>query len=94
MARHSITCRAASEEHHTGILAVLEEAAPEIPVDLNSADKQEIIKAIIFQCCGSGNSLVAVDAKGAVVGFVLAKPGFHEFQCYFNAIHRCEQGVA
>jgi hypothetical protein len=72
--------RVANGEDHTDILAVLEEVAPEIPVSLDTPANQEIIKAIIVQCCASGDSCVAVDADDQIVGFVLAKPDIHDSQ--------------
>jgi Acetyltransferase (GNAT) family len=72
------TYRLANGEDHTDILAVLEEVAPEIPVSLGSTANQEAIKSIIVACCASGESWVAVDTDGTVVGFVLAKKDLHE----------------
>ncbi|WP_316203937.1 hypothetical protein [Bradyrhizobium sp. SZCCHNS3051] len=67
-------CLAAKGEDAAGIFGVLQEVAPEIPVSLDGSERQEIIKAIIAECCASGDSLVAVDADGTIGGFVLAKP--------------------
>jgi hypothetical protein len=47
------TFRIATEDDHTDILAVLEEVAPEVPVRLDGAERQEKIKAIIIECCNS-----------------------------------------
>ncbi len=66
--------RKATDNDHTDILAVLEDVAPQIPVSLEGAGRQDAIKQIIVECCASGESLVACDEKGTVVGFVLAKP--------------------
>jgi ribosomal protein S18 acetylase RimI-like enzyme len=66
--------RKANGDDHTDILAVLEEVASEVPVKLDSSAHQDAIKGIIVACCGSGESLVAVDDSGTVVGFVLVKP--------------------
>ncbi|WP_346659352.1 GNAT family N-acetyltransferase [Bradyrhizobium sp. 164] len=66
--------RKATDNDHTDILAVLEQVAPQIPVSLEGSQRQDAIKQIIIECCASGESLVACDEQGAVVGFVLAKP--------------------
>jgi hypothetical protein len=64
----------ASFDDGDGILTVLREVALEIPVSLDAPEHDEIIRIIIAECCQSGQSWVAVDANGTVVGFVLAKP--------------------
>ena len=66
--------RVANSDDATGILAVLQEVASEVPVSLHSPERQETIQSIIAECCSSGESWVAVDKDGTVVGFVLAKP--------------------
>jgi ribosomal protein S18 acetylase RimI-like enzyme len=67
--------RVATSDDHTDILAVLEEAASEIPVSLDTPENHEKIETEIIQCCNCGHSWVATDATGTVVGFVLARPG-------------------
>src|SRR3981081_1743413 len=57
-----------------GILTVLQEVAPEIPLSLDTPERQEAMQAIVAECCAGGDSLVAVDGDGTIVGFVLAKP--------------------
>jgi predicted N-acetyltransferase YhbS len=66
--------RAATDDDEDGIWTVLQEVAPEVPVLLDTPERQEAIQGIIGDCCAGGDSLVAVDANGTVVGFVLAKP--------------------
>jgi hypothetical protein len=66
--------RAADLNDAAGILAALREVAPEIPVLLDTPDRLEVMNAIIAECCNSGESWVATNAAGTVVGFVLAKP--------------------
>ena len=68
------TLRAAGNDDHTDILAVIEEVAAEIPVSLDTEVKKEAMKTIIVECCASGDSMVVEDENGVVVGFVLAKP--------------------
>jgi N-acetylglutamate synthase-like GNAT family acetyltransferase len=72
------TYRKASGDDHTDILAVLEEVASEVPVKLDTSAHQEAIKEIIVACCDSGESWVAVDDGGTVVGFALVKPDVFE----------------
>jgi hypothetical protein len=71
---NALEYRVASGNDETDILAILEEVAPEIPVLLDTPERQDAIRGIIVECCKSGESWVAVDADGTVVGFVLAKP--------------------
>jgi hypothetical protein len=71
-------CRPATDTDHTDILAVLEGVAPEIPVLLDNSQRKDAIKSVIVECCASGESLVAVDGGGIVVGFVLGKPDHME----------------
>ena len=72
---NTIKYRVVVRDDDTNILAVLEEVATEIPIPL---ENQDAIKTIIIQCRESGKSWVAVDAKGIVVGFALAKPDLHQ----------------
>jgi ribosomal protein S18 acetylase RimI-like enzyme len=73
-ATNTFEYRVASNNDETDILTVLEEVAPEIPVLLDTPERQDAIRGIIVECHKSGESWVAVDADGTVVGFVLAKP--------------------
>jgi N-acetylglutamate synthase-like GNAT family acetyltransferase len=70
--------RVASRDDDTDILAVLEEVASEIPVSIDTPETQDKIKTVIIQCRDRGESRVAIDADGTVVGFALAEPDFHE----------------
>jgi hypothetical protein len=70
--------RVANSSDETDILEILEEVAPEIPLSLDTPEKQDVIKVIITECCASGESWVATDAHGAVVGFALARPDHSE----------------
>jgi hypothetical protein len=45
---------------------------------LDTPENQDIIKGIIVECHQSGNSWVALDGNKRVVGFVLARPDFHD----------------
>jgi N-acetylglutamate synthase-like GNAT family acetyltransferase len=72
--------RVANRNDETDILAVLEQVAAEIPVLLDTPERQDAIRGIIIECRKSGESWVAVDADGTVVGFVLARADIHEPQ--------------
>jgi hypothetical protein len=73
-----VAYRVASRNDETDKLAVLEEVAPEIPVLFDTLERQDAIRGIIIECHKSGQSLVAVDANGRVVGFALARADYHE----------------
>jgi ribosomal protein S18 acetylase RimI-like enzyme len=75
-----IDYRLAVFDDETDILAVLEEVAPEIPVQLDGPERQSKIKTLIRERRQSGKSWVAVDVNRRVVGFVLARPDVHDNQ--------------
>jgi hypothetical protein len=58
----------------TGIFVVLEEVAPEIPLQLDTPKAREIIFRRVVQCCSGEESCVAVDHACRVVGFLFAEP--------------------
>jgi GNAT superfamily N-acetyltransferase len=55
------------------ILAVLLEVAPEIPVSVETLEQEEALYALIRNCARSGESWVAVDETGRIVGFLLVE---------------------
>jgi GNAT superfamily N-acetyltransferase len=55
------------------ILAVLLEVAPEIPVSVDTLEQEEALYALIRNCARSGESWVAVDEAGRIVGFLLVE---------------------
>jgi GNAT superfamily N-acetyltransferase len=55
------------------ILAVLLEVAPEIPVSIETLEQEEALYALIRNCARSGESWVAVDEAGRIVGFLLVE---------------------
>ncbi len=77
-ASNEIEYRVANGNDETDILAVLGEVTAEIPVRLDGEERQQKIRTEIRQCHQTKRSLVAVDADGKVVGFVLARPDAHE----------------
>jgi GNAT superfamily N-acetyltransferase len=55
------------------ILAVLLEVAPEIPVQVDTLEQEEALYVLIRNCARSGESWVAVDEAGRIVGFLLVE---------------------
>ncbi len=74
----SIGYRLATQMDEAGILTVLTEVAPEIPVELEGPERQAKIWAEIVQCRKSGKSWVAIESDGTVIGFALARPDAYE----------------
>jgi ribosomal protein S18 acetylase RimI-like enzyme len=93
MAGETVEYRPPRSTDADGILAVLEEVAPEIPLPL-TAKAREIIRARVVQCCSSQQSCVAVDPADRVVGFLLAEPDKKERLHHDNqALHLPYAGV-
>ena len=57
----------------TDILALLIELAPEIPLRIDTLEREEALYALIRTCARSGESWVACDAAGRIVGVALAE---------------------
>ena len=77
-----------------GIFVVLEEVAPEIPLQLDTPKAREIVFSRVVQCCSCEKSCVAVDHAGRVVGFLLAEPDKMErFHHDNQALHLPYGGV-
>ena len=68
-----IAYRQAELGEATDILAVLLEVAPEIPVSVDTLEQEEALYALIRNCARSGESWVAVDEAGRIVGFLLVE---------------------
>jgi len=69
-----ISYRPARIDEAVDILAVLIEIAPEIPVQIEPLEREEALYALIRNCARSGESWVATDEAGRIVGFLLAEP--------------------
>jgi GNAT superfamily N-acetyltransferase len=69
-----IAYRPATLDEATDILAVLIEIAPEIPVQVEPLEREEALYALIRNCARSGESWVALDETGCIIGFLLAEP--------------------
>lgn len=76
------------------IFVVLEEVAPEIPLQLDTLKAREIVFNRLVQCCSGEESYVAVDRAGRVVGFLLAEPdNMERFHHDNQALHLPYGGV-
>ena len=69
-----IIYRPARLDEAADILAVLIEVAPEIPVQVEPLEREEALYALIRNCARSGESWIAIDEAGRIVGFLLAEP--------------------
>ena len=90
----AFTYRAATANDATDILAILEEVAPEVPVLLDTPERIDAIKTVIIQSYQSGESWVACDAAGAIVGFALAKLAAFAFDQELQLIKQLRVVVA
>jgi hypothetical protein len=63
--------RVANNDDAIGILTVLQEVAPEIPLSLDTPALKEAIQGIIAECCAAGDSWVVIDSDGAAQSWVL-----------------------
>src|SRR5439155_206499 len=70
----AVSYRQAKLDEAADILAVLIEVAPEIPVQTEPLEREEALYALIRNCARSGESWVAIDETGRIVGFLLAEP--------------------
>lgn len=87
--------RIATSDDTLGILAVLVEVAPEIPLLLDTNERQKAVSSVVTQCISYGVSRVAVDDNGRVIGFLLVEPDrLERFHNGNQALHLCYGGVA
>lgn len=68
------TCRVADKNDEPGIWNVLAEVAADIPARVEEPEDQKNLKSFISKWVAGGSSWVAVDSKGAAIGFVLSTP--------------------
>lgn len=68
-AKAQVTCRTAVASDKAGILKVFAEVAPAVPTVVDS-----YTEGIIEELVTSGQSWVAVDAAGNIIGYALAGP--------------------
>ena len=69
-----ITYRQARLDEAADILAMLIQIAPEIPVQVEPLEREEALYALIRNGARSGESWVALDQTGRIVGLLLAEP--------------------
>jgi GNAT superfamily N-acetyltransferase len=69
-----IAYRQARLEDAADIHAVLLRLAPEIPVLIDTLEREEALYALVRTCARSGESWVALDEASRIVGFVLVEP--------------------
>jgi GNAT superfamily N-acetyltransferase len=69
-----IECRQARLDDAGDILALLLTLAPEIPLAVETLEREEALYALIRNCARSGESWVATDPEGRIVAFVLVEP--------------------
>ena len=70
----AIHYRQAGLDDAADVLALLMQVAPEIPLLVETLEREEALYALIRNCARSGESWVAVDAAPHLVGFLLAEP--------------------
>ncbi len=70
----AIAYRPASVDDAAEIHALLLQLAPEIPLLVDSLEREEALYALIRNCGRSGESWVAVDEHGRIVAFALVDP--------------------
>lgn len=69
----AIPCRPARLEDAGEIHALLLTLAPEIPLLVDTLEREEALYALVRNCARSGESWVAVDNEERIVGFALAE---------------------
>lgn len=90
-----VHCRVAAPGDAAGICGVLTEVAPEIPLLIDTRERQEAVAKIIDKCVATGELWVATDGGGVVAGFILVEPdGMERFQHDNHALHLRYAGVA
>lgn len=86
--------RAATSNAVPSIFTLLREVAPEIPLVLDSKERQEAAFRITGECVETGESWVAIGDAGCIIGFILVKPDKMErFLKNNQALHLRYAGV-
>lgn len=90
-----IHCRVAAPDDAAGVFRVLTEVAPEIPLLIDTKERQDAVSKIVEKCIAEGDSCVATNGGGVVVGFILVEPDKMErFQHDNQALHLRYAGVS
>jgi len=71
---NGVAYRSAALEDAHEIFPLLMEVAAEIPLLADTLEREEALYGLIRNCARSGESWVATDAGGRIVGFLLAAP--------------------
>lgn len=69
-----IAYRQATLDDAADIHALLLAAAPEIPLAVETLQREEALYELVRNCARSGETWVAIDDDGHIVGFLLAEP--------------------
>jgi ribosomal protein S18 acetylase RimI-like enzyme len=95
MVEAQVHCHLAAPDDAAGICGVLTEVAPEIPLLIDTMERQEAVSEIIDKCVATGESWVATDGGGVVAGFILVEPdGMERFQHDNQALHLRYAGIS
>lgn len=95
MVEAHIHCRVAAPDDAAGIFRVLTEVAPEIPLLIDTRERQEAVSRIVDKCISTDESWVTTNGGGVVAGFILVEPDEMErFQRNNAALHLAYAGVA
>jgi hypothetical protein len=70
----AITYRQAGTEDAAEIHALLLRLAPEIPLFVDTLEREEALYALVRNCGRVGESWVALDEQQRIIGFVLIDP--------------------
>ena len=69
--------RRAAVDDAAEIHALLLRLAPEIPLLVDTLEREEALYVLVRNCARSGESWAALDEAGRIVGFLLAEPAQH-----------------
>jgi ribosomal protein S18 acetylase RimI-like enzyme len=95
MVEAHIHCRVAAPNDAAGIFRVLTEVAPEIPLLIDTKERQKAVSSIVDKCIAAGESCVATGGGGVITGFILVGPDEMErFHHDNQALHLRYAGVA
>ena len=91
----AILCREARLDDAAEIHTLLLKLAPEIPLLVDTLEREEALYALTRNCARSGESWVGIDQTGRIVGFLLVAPN-ERARHYAEAevLDLCYAGVA